>query len=106
MKVTELREMTIDELKQHEIELAEELARLRLQLALKRLDNPLKMRTAKRDFARVKTILAERARTGETPSAAAARAAARKTAAAPKAAKQAAPKDAEPARPAEEPDKA
>ncbi len=70
MKTTELREMTLDELKSREVELAEEIARMRLQLALKRLDNPLKMRTTKRELARVKTVLVERARKGEKPVAA------------------------------------
>ena len=66
MKVTELKEMTIDELRGRELQLAEEIARMRLQLSLKRLDNPLKIRDTKRDLARVKTIIGERARAGET----------------------------------------
>lgn len=94
MKVTELREMTIDELQRHEVELSEEVARMRLQLALKRLDNPLKMRVTKRDLARVKTILTERVRSGEKPATPAARPAA------------ASKKPAEPAGPAAKPDKA
>jgi len=66
MKVTELKEMTIDELRGRELQLAEEIARMRLQLSLKRLDNPLKIRDTKRDLARVKTIIGERVRAGET----------------------------------------
>lgn len=66
MKVTELKEMTLDELRGRELQLAEEIARMRLQLSLKRLDNPLKIRDAKRDLARVKTIINERKRSGET----------------------------------------
>jgi large subunit ribosomal protein L29 len=100
MKTTELREMTIDELQMREGELSEEVARMRLQLALKRLDNPLKMRVIKRDLARVKTILNERGRKGEKPTA---RPTAAKPAAAPK---KPATKPAEPAGPAEAPDKA
>ena len=64
MKVTELREMTLDELKAREAELSEELSRLRIQLALKRLDNPLKARVTRRDLARVKTVINEKIRTG------------------------------------------
>jgi len=94
MKVTELKEMTIDELRSREIELSEEVARMRLQLALKRLDNPLKMRTTKRDLARVKTILTARVRKGDKPASPAAR-----PAAAPKT-------PAQPAEPAKGPDKA
>ncbi len=64
MKVTELREMTIEELRAREAELAEEISRNRIQLALKRLDNPLKARTTKRDLARVKTVIEEKMRAG------------------------------------------
>ena len=64
MKVTELREMTMDELKAREAELSEELSRMRIQLALKRLDNPLKARVARRDLARIKTVINEKMRTG------------------------------------------
>ncbi len=62
MKVTELREMTLEELKARRAELGEEIARMRMQLALKRLDNPLKARTTKRDLARVNTIINEKIR--------------------------------------------
>ena len=64
MKVTELKEMNLDELKAREAELAEELSRMKIQLALKRLDNPLKARNTRRDLARVKTVINEKLRTG------------------------------------------
>jgi large subunit ribosomal protein L29 len=64
MKVMELREMTLEELKAREAELAEELSRMKIQLALKRLDNPLKARVARRDLARIKTVINEKSRTG------------------------------------------
>jgi large subunit ribosomal protein L29 len=64
MKVTELREMNLDELAIREEELSEELSRMKIQLALKRLDNPLKARIARRDLARIKTIINEKTRTG------------------------------------------
>jgi large subunit ribosomal protein L29 len=60
MKAVELRELTLDELLRREEELTDELARLRIQLSIKRLDNPLQVRVVKRDLARVKTIIAER----------------------------------------------
>lgn len=65
MKVTELREMSFDELKVREDELSEELSRMKIQLALKRLDNPLKARNARRDLARIKTVINEKIQTGE-----------------------------------------
>ena len=68
MKTTELREMTMDELKAHEVQLAEDLARMRIQLAIKRQDDPLKVRITRRDLARVKTIITERERAGERAS--------------------------------------
>lgn len=66
MKITELREMTLEELKARELELADEISRMRIQLALKRLDNPLKARIGRRDLARIKTVINEKTRAGET----------------------------------------
>jgi len=65
MKAVELREMTLEELKVRESELAEEVARMRIQLSIKRLDNPRQVKVAKRDLARVKTIIHERLREEE-----------------------------------------
>ena len=65
MKATELRELTLQELKARELELAEEVANLRIQLSIKRLDNPLKIRETKRELARVKTVIREKILTGE-----------------------------------------
>jgi large subunit ribosomal protein L29 len=60
MKAVELRELTLDELFSREDELTEELARLQIQLSIKRLDNPLQVRVVRRDLARIKTIIAEK----------------------------------------------
>ncbi len=64
MKAVELREMTLEELRVRESELAEELARMRIQLSIKRLDNPRQAKVAKRDLARIKTIIHEKLRAG------------------------------------------
>ncbi len=64
MKAVELREMMLEELESRESELLEELIQYRIQLALKRLDNPLKVRETKRELARVKTIINEKKRDG------------------------------------------
>ena len=61
MKAVELKELTLDELISREDELTDELSRLRIQLSIKRLDNPLQVRVVRRDLARVKTIIAEKA---------------------------------------------
>ena len=65
MKAVELRELTLDELMSREEELSEELARLQIQLSIKRLDNPLQVRVTRRNLARVKTIIAEKATAAE-----------------------------------------
>jgi large subunit ribosomal protein L29 len=64
MKAVELREMTIEELRAREEDLSEELARIRIQLSIKRLDNPLQVRVTRRELARVKTIINEKVKAG------------------------------------------
>ena len=61
MKAVELKELTLDELISREEDLTQELARLRIQLSIKRLDNPLQVRVVRRDLARVKTLITEKA---------------------------------------------
>jgi len=61
MKAVELKELTLDELISREEDMTDELARLRIQLSIKRLDNPLQVRVVRRNLARVKTIIAEKA---------------------------------------------
>jgi large subunit ribosomal protein L29 len=66
MKAVDLREMTLEELRGQEDELTEQLARYRVQLAIKQLDNPLQVRVTRRDLARVKTIISEKLAAGES----------------------------------------
>ena len=61
MKPQELRDMTDTELRTKEAELVDELFHLRLRRATSQLANPMKPRTTRRDLARVKTLLRERA---------------------------------------------
>lgn len=68
MKAVELREMTLEELRGREEELIEEIIQYKIQLAIKRLDNPLSVREARRDLARLKTIINEKLRAGEPAS--------------------------------------
>ena len=63
MKAVEFRELTLEELIVRESELSEELARMKIQLAIKRLDNPLQVRVKRRELARVKTIIHEKSLT-------------------------------------------
>ncbi|MEO8504465.1 MAG: 50S ribosomal protein L29 [Acidobacteriota bacterium] len=59
-KATELREKTVDELQLREHELAEQLFALRLQKTTGQLEKPAKVRTARKDLARVLTVLREK----------------------------------------------
>jgi large subunit ribosomal protein L29 len=61
MRASELREQTVEELQQKEQELAGRLFALRLQKVTGQLDNPAKIRDARRDMARVLTVLHEKA---------------------------------------------
>jgi large subunit ribosomal protein L29 len=62
MKVTEMRDKSVDELQMREKELSEQLFKLRFQRATGRIENPMKIREVKREIARIKTILTERSR--------------------------------------------
>ena len=60
MKASELRESTLEELKDKEIELSQQLFNLRLQIVTGQLENPSKVKLAKRDLARVLTVIREK----------------------------------------------
>lgn len=60
MKSKEVRELNIEQLKQQLISKEEELFNLKIQLATKQLENPMKIREARRNVARLKTILREK----------------------------------------------
>ncbi|MCD4796636.1 MAG: 50S ribosomal protein L29 [Candidatus Cloacimonetes bacterium] len=62
MKMSELRELTKEELQVKLSEFKEELFNLRFQEATNRLENPMRMKTLKKDVARIKTLLTERDR--------------------------------------------
>jgi large subunit ribosomal protein L29 len=64
MKPRELRDMTDNELEARASELADEIFHLRLRRATSQLPNPMKLRETRRDLARVRTVLRERARGG------------------------------------------
>ena len=55
MKAKEVKEMTSEELVQKLAELKSELFNLRFRLASGQLDNPVSIRTCKRDIARINT---------------------------------------------------
>jgi large subunit ribosomal protein L29 len=61
MKAMELRELDIEELRIRERELEDQVFRLRIQKSMGQLEAPRKVRDARKDLARVKTILREKA---------------------------------------------
>lgn len=61
MKATEIREMSNEELMKKLEEFKSELFVLRFQNETGQLENPMKINLVKKDIARVKTVLRERA---------------------------------------------
>ena len=61
MKASEIRELGVDELGVKERDLTDQLFRMRIQKSMGQLEAPEKMRTVRRDLARIKTILREKA---------------------------------------------
>ncbi len=62
MKSAEIRDMNLEEIKAKEAELSKEIFNLRMRHTTNQLENPLSLRTLRRDMARVKTIIAEKER--------------------------------------------
>jgi large subunit ribosomal protein L29 len=60
MKATELRQLTVDELRHRLDETYQELFNLRFQLASKQLADTSRIRQVKRDVARLQTELRQR----------------------------------------------
>ena len=61
MNAQELRDKTPDQLREDLVALKKEAFNLRFQQATGQLENPARLRSVKRDVARVKTILNEKA---------------------------------------------
>jgi large subunit ribosomal protein L29 len=60
MKAAELRDLGVDELGTKERELADELFRMRIQQSMGQLEAPDRLRTVRRDLARVKTFMRQK----------------------------------------------
>ena len=60
MKTDEIRELGVADIEQKIEEAQEELFRLRFRSATQMLENPMLVRSLRRDIARMKTILRER----------------------------------------------
>jgi len=60
MKVVEIRELTVDDLRAREKDLDDQIFRLRIQKSMGQLEAPAKVRGIRKDLARIKTILREK----------------------------------------------
>ena len=65
MKARQLRDMTDDELAEKMAETRKELFNLRFQSATGALENSARLRSAKREIARILTVKTERERLGK-----------------------------------------
>jgi large subunit ribosomal protein L29 len=64
MKIREIRDLGINELKQKNSELVEELFRLRIRNASGQLDSTAMLGRLRKDIARIKTVLKEKEAAG------------------------------------------
>jgi large subunit ribosomal protein L29 len=61
MKVTEFRDLTVGELDQRAKDMDDQLFRLRIQKSMGQLEAAHKLKALRRDLARVRTVLREKA---------------------------------------------
>ncbi len=59
MAIKEFKELNLKELNDKLIDLKDELYKLRFQLAINQLENPMRITAVKKDIARVKTLIRE-----------------------------------------------
>ncbi len=64
MKVTEFRDLHVDELRQREKDMDDQLFRLRIQKSMGQLEAAHRLKALRRDLARVKTVLREKDEAG------------------------------------------
>ena len=60
MKASELRDLGADELGTRERELTDQIFRMRIQKSMGQLEAPEKIKTVRRDLARIKTVLRQK----------------------------------------------
>ena len=60
MKMTEIHELTVDDLRARAKDLEDQIFRFRIQKSMGQLEAPGKLRDIRRDLARINTILRER----------------------------------------------
>ncbi len=62
MKASDLRDLSMDELKKRLTDERENLANLRFQLSTSQLESPIKVRSVRRDIARLLTMIRHKER--------------------------------------------
>jgi large subunit ribosomal protein L29 len=60
MKSSQLKELTLDELAKKEADMRKELFNLRFQKATGEIENPMRIRSLRKDIARVLTIITDK----------------------------------------------
>ena len=60
MKAKEVREFTVDELKQRDKDLKEKIFNLKFQLSTSQLANTAELKQVRKDYARIKTVLKQK----------------------------------------------
>jgi large subunit ribosomal protein L29 len=68
MKAAELKDVSLEELRKRLADEQENLGNLRFQLATSQLESPMKLRMARRDIARLKTLIRLRELAAESSS--------------------------------------
>ncbi len=61
-KTSELRELTVEELKHEEKDLRKELFNLKFQKTTGEIENPLRIRHVRKNIARILTIVSEKSK--------------------------------------------
>jgi large subunit ribosomal protein L29 len=59
-RMAELADLSVEDLRAKERDLDDQLFRLRIQKSMGQLEAPVKVRTVRRDLARVKTLLRQK----------------------------------------------
>ena len=60
MKVTEIRDLAVDDLRQREKDMDDQMFRLRIQKSMGQVEAAPKLKQLRRDLARIKTVLREK----------------------------------------------
>ncbi len=63
-KPSEMRNMTVDELRQEQLDLKKELFNLNYQKVTGEIANPMRIRQVRKDIARILTVINEKNRKG------------------------------------------